>query len=258
MTFEDRLREQFRRADASIPGERIDWSTTIAKARRNRMRYAALTTAAAVLILGIGAFALVSLDEDPAPGPGPATTDGTDQPQPETTVSASESPSGERTCSASGMQVSETDSSALPDPVAATRAAIIELAIDCQYEGLEGLALEGDPIFSYSFGDDGSPARFWQQRERDARRNDAPTSEYMRYLVSILQLPHCVETPPDGKTYYVWPRVHCSDRTAEDWNDLEGLYPAEEIEQMRDGDIYYGFRVGILENGDWVYFIAGD
>jgi hypothetical protein len=135
---------------------------------------------------------------------------------------------------------------------------ILASAVDCDYGFLEELALEGDPGFSYSYGVDGTPARFWQARETEAANKEKPTSEYMRYLVSVLRLPHCKETGPDGKVYFVWPRVHCSARTAKDWDDLKGLYTDEQIDQMRTGDIYYGFRVGILEDGDWVYFIAGD
>lgn len=46
--------------------------------------------------------------------------------------------------------------------------------------------------------------------------------------------------------------------TPADWEDIRGLYPDELIDQMRTGDSFLGFRVGILEDGDWVYFIAGD
>ena len=83
-------------------------------------------------------------------------------------------------------------------------------------------------------------------------------SEYLRFLVQTLELPYCEEKSPDGQTYFVWPRVHCRARTAADWEDIRGLYPDELIDQMRTGDSFLGFRIGILEDGDWVYFIAGD
>lgn len=67
-----------------------------------------------------------------------------------------------------------------------------------------------------------------------------------------------METVSKDEVYYVWPRVHCSTRTSSDWDQVRDLYTDEEIEQMRDADAYYGFRVGIVENGDWIYFIAGD
>jgi hypothetical protein len=146
----------------------------------------------------------------------------------------------------------------LPPEVRDTWGAILDAASACDYEKLETLALAGQSGFSYSYGVDGSPAKFWAAREKEAANKDKPTSEYMRYLVSVIQLPYCEEDGPDGKHYFVWPRAHCSARTHADWQQLKGLYTQDQIDQMELGDLYVGFRVGILENGDWVYFIAGD
>ena len=269
MSFEDKLREQFRRADASIPGERIDWSTTITKARRNRMKFAAFTTVAALSVLGIGAYAVVALNQDPAAGPitprGSSSLDGT-QPQPDGTASAREIKEVDRPCYASEEEIRyQSDGASLPQAVADMRLTIMGNGITCQFEFLQHLAEQGDPAFHYSFGVEESPARFWADREREAHRRGEKSWSYAYGLVRVLSMPHCKESQDDGtgrdteKIYYVWPRVHCAaHRTDEDWNDLKGLYTDEQIEMMRESDLYIGFRVGILEDGDWAYFIAGD
>lgn len=221
------------------------------------MKIAAFTAVAALSVMGIGAYAIANIDNgpasiDPANGGG---SEETQQPTPEGTPA--ESPSVEQTCSASNMPTVDEEPLDAPDAVAELRLRIIEDAMNCDYEALEGLALAGDGNFSYSYGVEKSPSRFWQNREREARTAENDYLPYLRGLVSILRLPHCTETF-QGKTFYVWPRVHCNDRKASDWNDLKGLYTDEQIDQMRTGDLYYGYRVGILENGDWEYFIAGD
>lgn len=205
-----------------------------------------------------GAYLFISNDEEPVPVATPPPTEtASSTPTPDPSPTPSEAVA---VCSATDVTIAAdaVDNVAkLPPAVFDTWTSIVDLALACDYEGLEDLALEGTG-FSYSFGDDGSPASFWREREREARTDDEPTSEYMRYLVEIMQLPHCRERSADGQTYFIWPRVHCTARTEADWDDLEGLYTADEIDQMREGDIYYGFRVGILANGDWAYFIAGD
>ncbi len=213
-----------------------------------------------ILVGGITVYALVEREELPDTGM-PVPTEPVETTLPETPTPT---PAG-RACSATGLTVDASpNAEGLPRPVAARRMAILDAAVECDYDELERLALEGRPGFSYSFGIEKSPASFWRARERDARRLDRETSEYLRYLVQILHLPHCRERQDDGTgteseaVYYVWPRVHCSARSAEDWNDLEDLYTDEQIEEMRKANIYFGFRVGILEDGDWVYLIAGD
>ena len=210
-----------------------------------------------IVVLAAGAYAVIEMNDIDDPM--------TEQPQvtpaPETpTPTPTSAPSPSATCSGTALAGTHDHEMAagLPEAVAETRIRVIDAAVACDYEVLEEIALAEGEGFSFSFGGDESPARFWRQREREARRFGEPTSEYMRYLVSILELPYCQEDGPDGEAYYVWPRVHCSARTASDWDDLEGLYTDEQIDMMRTGNSYLGFRVGVLEDGDWVYFIAGD
>lgn len=263
MTFEDKLRDQFRRADAWIPGDRIDWNTTIAKARRQRMKFAALTAVAAVSVLGAVAYTVVNMNDQPKPiKPASSATPSEESPTASPTVSPTSSPQDGTVgpCSASGLEGTHypETGAGLPSEVGDMRLEIIGAAISCDYEHLQGLALDGRKGFTFSYGAETSAAIFWKAREREAAKTGDENSEYMRYLVSILDLPYCKEKVPNGDTYYVWPRVQCNARTDADWNDLKGQYTQEQIDQMRTGDLYYGFRVGILEDGDWQYFVAGD
>lgn len=214
---------------------------------------------AALTMLAVGAYVVVDMNR-------PEGTDSPrSQPSPEGSPTLTPTPSTTGgvaflECSATPLAGSHDHEMAagLPPAVADTRMAVIEAAVDCDYRRLEELAIGGRPAFGYSFGLDGSPATFWRAREREAREMRAAESEYLRFLVQTLQLPYCDEEGPDGERYFVWPRVHCRSRSASDWEDIRGLYPDEMIDQMRTGDTFYGFRVGILEDGDWVYFIAGD
>lgn len=209
--------------------------------------------------LAVGAYIVVDMNRPIEPdGPQAQPSAGTPS-----TPAPTPSPNGEGPfleCSATPLEESDDHEMAagLPPEVADTRMEIIEAAIDCDYRRLEDLALEGRQGFSYSFGVDGSPAAFWRAREREAREERVAVSEYMRFLVQTLELPHCEEESPGGELFFIWPRVHCGARTAADWEDIRGLYPDELIDEMRTNDIFYGFRIAIVEDGDWVYFIAGD
>ena len=231
------------------------------------MRVAAFATIAAASVLGIGAYALVSLNETPSLAPVAPGESGTPNETPQSEPTAS--PSFERPCYSQDVTVPyeaiRDAEEGLPAPVADMCIQILMHAFQCRFESLEEVALAGGPNFQFSYGVEEGAASFWADREREARRKDEPAQSYMRGLVSVLHMPFCKESQDDGSgtntelVYYIWPRVHCADhRTDQDWKPLKRLYTDEQIDQMREGDLYFGFRVGILENGDWVYFIAGD
>lgn len=84
------------------------------------------------------------------------------------------------------------------------------------------------------------------------------------YLMTTtaLGMPWGKETTNEG-TFYVWPRV-ATERFQDDdaaWAEVvdEGLITEEEAQGMRDGGSgYLGYRVGIAEDGRWMFAIAGD
>lgn len=77
----------------------------------------------------------------------------------------------------------------------------------------------------------------------------------MARLVKVLQLPYL-----RTRGAYVWPALHITGpKTDADWKSLEGLYPAEQLRNMRKAEVgYLGLRVGITPKGDWPYAIEGD
>jgi hypothetical protein len=60
---------------------------------------------------------------------------------------------------------------------------------------------------------------------------------------------------------YVWPAAHAKDPSAwteGDLADLRLLYSDDDIRSFEELGGYLGYRVGIREDGTWLYFIAGD
>jgi hypothetical protein len=266
MSFEDELRDKFQRADAALPDRPLSWNATITQARRTRMRYVLATTVAAACVIGAGIFFISTQTNEPQSRVVPPAGSSGASASPVTSPTPSPSETKAANCSASPDRLAPSAYEQQTPPPAAvtdTMTEIISAATSCDYRRLGQLALAGRQGFTFSYGSETEPGKFWRDREREARKKHIATSEYMRYLVQVLSLPYCHERGPDGSNnktvmYYEWPRVQCRHRTTADWQDLKGLYTQKQIDQMRLGDIYYGFRVGITVDGDWVYFVAGD
>ena len=128
-------------------------------------------------------------------------------------------------CSSLVLSDNRTDDQPdLPDAVAATRAAIIDAALACDFERLEELSLAGDGTFNYSFGQPGPAGLADHLRAREAEGE-----ELSRILVETFRLPFQDQQIPDGDRYV-------------SWDHADPLY----------------YRAGITEAGDWMYFVAGD
>lgn len=153
-------------------------------------------------------------------------------------------------CSAEGLEP-PGPAGDVPEAVARTRADIAEAAVDCDYERLDELA--GDDI-SYSFGEEGAFAAYLRRREVEG-------TEPLRYLVGLLDRPHASIEGQEG-TEYVWPSAFAY----EDWSQvppeereaLEPLYGEDDFGRFEQFGGYIGYRVGIAEDGNWRYFVAGD
>lgn len=155
-------------------------------------------------------------------------------------------------CSAAGLDPVLAPQPGLPPAVARIRSEIAAAAVACDYARLEALALAGQPGFRTSFGNGADPADYWARLE-------AAGEEPLRMLVRTLTLPHARESyDPGDPAIYVWPSVHAADPAEADWRALEGLYTAEEIAGFRELGGFLGWRVGIADDGDWLFFVAGD
>jgi hypothetical protein len=149
----------------------------------------------------------------------------------------------------------------LPPAVASMRGRIARAAVACDFGELERLALDGPSRFSFSFGDpqDG-PAAYWSDLE--GRAEHPP----LAMLVRVLGAPPRAMPPIErgGEPLWVWPSAFAKDEpTDEDWSGVEGVYSPEVVARMKQDSVrsgigYLGYRVGITESGDWMYFIAGD
>ena len=138
---------------------------------------------------------------------------------------------------------------ALPPAVAETRDAIISAAHARDYAALEALL---DPAtFSYSFGESGDPIGYWRGLEDEG---EVPILGDI--LPTVLSM-HVAKTDD----VYVWPAAHAKDPSAwteDDLADLRLLYSDDDIRSFEEIGGYLGYRVGIREDGTWLYFIAGD
>lgn len=153
-------------------------------------------------------------------------------------------------CSASGLDAPEPDET-LPEAVEATRQAIAAAATACDAEALE--ALISPAGVEYSFGDFGDPIGFWRDRE-------ATGAEPLKFLVGTLSLAGAVHDRGD-EPLFMWPDVFGAD-----WAEVSDARKDELRLLYDDGDFagwdsfggFIGYRVGITESGDWIFFIAGD
>ncbi|MQA99800.1 MAG: hypothetical protein GEU78_05845 [Actinobacteria bacterium] len=257
MSYEDRLRTLLQQASGALPdGPRVDRDDTIRKAKRDHHVNMAVAGIAAAAALAIGAISgsvfLGGDDLRPPPPIGPPAPERSAEP----TSTPTPTPTGppDVSCSATGMspEPSEQD---LPTAVARLRAQIVEAAVLCDYRELARLGTGGDG-FSYGAGS-GDPARYWERLERDPDGDEEP----MALLVGTLELPHCVERATSaGVTLYAWPGVQCSTSTDEDYDSLveSGLYTEQQVRAFKDAGGFLGWRIGITEEGDWLYFTAGD
>jgi hypothetical protein len=258
MRYEDRLRALLRQAGEALPdGPRVDRNDTIRKAKRDHHVNMAVAGIAAAAVIAIGAIAggvfLGGDDLRPRPPIGSPYPERSAEPTP----TPSPTPTGptEASCSATGMSPEPSEQN-LPTAVARLRAQIVQAAILCDYRELARLGKGGEG-FTYGLGASGDPARYWKRLERDPDGNEEP----MGLLVGTLELPHCVEQATSaGVTMYAWPAVQCSTSTEEDYESLveSGLYTEEEVRAFKGAGGFLGWRIGITDEGDWLYFTAGD
>jgi hypothetical protein len=152
-------------------------------------------------------------------------------------------------CSSAGLDLpaAQTD---LPEVVAKVRDSLVEASITCDWPTLEGLASED---FTTSFGGgDFSLLREWE--------NDG--YERLRIMVSLLAMPHTIQHIEDGPDIFVWPSAFGYDTwdeiPPEALEPLHEIYTEGELDEIASFGSYAGWRVGITEDGEWRFFVAGD
>lgn len=202
----------------------------------------AFVAAFAVVVVAFAALPwLMSMGRsDTAGQPDPLTT-------PTSTTTPTTAPASK--CSAAGAPIPGDDDT-LPAAVAGTRAAIVEAASRCDLQTVIDLA---GPGFTTTFGGgDAESFRTWEE-EGDGRLGS---------LLAILGMSNSVVDDGNGGEIYVWPSAFAYDTweeiPPEALDELKKLYTADELEQFSRFGAYGGWRAGITESGDWLYFVAGD
>ena len=140
----------------------------------------------------------------------------------------------------------------LPPEVADVRERIFGAAVACDYETLEQIALEQGEGFTFSYGSGDSAAEYWRQVEEAGTERPLP----MLALATILTMPYT----RNESGSYAWPTAYNESPTEEAWRVLvvSGLYTQEQIDSMKAGGSYLGYRTAITADGDWQFFVAGD
>lgn len=265
--LEDAVRQMLRnRADAvTVPTRPLDEIGAAAGARRANPSRRLLAVAASVAVVAGAAGIAFGRSGD-----GPTTVvaeRGGGRTETTAVTPTSASPDDPVTpveaCSAAAASVVLEPQPQLPPKVAAIRTKIGELAARCDFDGLEEMALSNGPDVGFTFtygGAEQGPAGYWRDREAEGE-------PVLRRLLEVLSLRPVRQDPPAevapedrAPPQWVWPAVSGTDRPSEqDWDDLRAFHSDEEIAEAREhAGAWYGYRVGITQDGDWIYFVAGD
>jgi hypothetical protein len=157
----------------------------------------------------------------------------------------------EVTCSTAGLRLTLPEQD-LPPAVADVRKRIFGAAVACDYDTLQQIALEKGEGFTFSYGGGGSAADYWRMLEESSTAEPKP----MRTLATILTMQYT----RNESGSYAWPTAYSENPTEEAWRVLvvSGLYTQEQIDSMKAGGSYLGYRTAITADGDWQFFVAGD
>jgi hypothetical protein len=150
-------------------------------------------------------------------------------------------------CSATGMST-KLATQKLPKAVATMRQRIVNLAVACDYTGLQRLGNQGQQL-AFSYGTGKSAAAYWKDLEQ---RGGYP----MQTLVRILRLP----VTRNEARWYAWPSAYTEHPKVRDWNLLVSSHvlTRKQADAERARGSYLGYRLAIRPDGDWQFFIAGD
>ncbi|MBC7460107.1 MAG: hypothetical protein H7287_01960 [Thermoleophilia bacterium] len=212
-----------------------------------------LALAVTCLVAGCGSDAGSTTSSTKTTGSTAATAP-TDTTAPDAASTTSTAAPGNVDCSAAGSALRVSNTADLPAPVAKTHDEIASAAATCDYEALQAIIDRHPEQFQFQVGAGAtsqSAADYW--KSIDAKEH------IMLRLTQLIATRSAVLVEGTATTH-VWPAVHAGKRTDTDWQDLieSGAYTEQEVAAFRKDDLYFGYRVGILPDGTWSYFVAGD
>jgi len=138
----------------------------------------------------------------------------------------------------------------LTEPVAQKLTEVAEMAAGCNATGLAALA--SDDIVT-TYGPDSGPQDIasWQ-----------PDDERFGIIAELFNMTHGVTETEDGSRLYLWPAAFAYETWEEipdaAMDELLRIYTQEELDQISLLGSYGGWRIGITESGEWIFFVAGD
>jgi hypothetical protein len=155
-------------------------------------------------------------------------------------------------CSTEGWEAELAPQPGLPEPVAATRRALFEAAMSCDFAGIAAVSDAADLPVQTSHGGSG-PEYIWQ--------GEAGGIPLMRTLVEHFNLSYAA-----SEDSYLWPSAmqyltspYGDGLSDEDYQALLELYTVEALEESFEFfDGFVGYRIVIAADGQWLFFIAGD
>lgn len=136
----------------------------------------------------------------------------------------------------------------LPLEVESTRNAILLAARAQDWEGLR--AQIPARRFTFTFGGETDPIAYWKGFEGEG-------ATVLEILTTLLSL----DNPAEQDGSFIWPAAASRDPAAwtdEDIADMKTIYSQRQIDKFREYGSYLGWRVGIEEDGTWIFFVAGD
>jgi spore germination protein GerM len=166
---------------------------------------------------------------------------------------ATDTTTPDRACSGSLVDDPLVPQLDLPPEVAATRAAIFDAAVTCDWEALRALA-GGELTFTFGAAAQDAISN-WQELEASG------DAQPMRYLAELLNRSYGTQPGPEDQLYYAWPSafvVPWQDVTERQREELRPLFGDEDFAVFEGFGGYIGDRIGILSDGTWAYFVAGD
>lgn len=168
----------------------------------------------------------------------PGSTDAIESPA-EETQSASPTNGEAAECSAAGLEVDVPEAPNMPAEVLSIRNEIIQAALRCDYDALQGLAMRPTGSFQYSrieesAGSEAKPAEYWREQEQAGERTLASLVEILITDPEIQPV-----TDPEG------PGTGSEDS----YYNFPGPNVPEEVEQ---------YETSITSRGDWIFFLKTD
>lgn len=193
--------------------------------------------------------------EPPAGDTGETAESGTEQPSGTATETddasetATEAAPPAEECSSSGYTAGELRAGDSPEPVVQLATTLLDASVACDSGSLIAAAEDDTPTLSFG---EVPPAEALALPDVEGR--------YLALAVLLSATDPSQENYEGDGSVTVWPAAYSADATDADWQQVveAGLHSQDEVDRMRGAEGYSGWRVGIAEDGTWLFFVAGD